>query len=297
MNKHLTTAPSILYKLQQYALLVRLDRPIGIFLLLWPMLWALWIAAEGVPDLRVLWIFVAGVVLMRSAGCAINDFADRDIDPKVGRTRNRPLARGSISPHEALTVSVSLSLAAFALVWLTNTLTGLLSLVGAVLAASYPFMKRIHYLPQLHLGAAFGWAVPMAYTAQTGVLPPPVGWLIFFAAVLWATVYDTMYAMADREDDLKVGVKSTAILFGEADRVIIGLIQLVLIFGLILIGWQAELGIYYYLGLCAAVGLAIYQQLLIAGREPSNCFRAFLNNNYFGLTVFAGIVLDYRVGA
>ncbi|MGH8501674.1 MAG: 4-hydroxybenzoate octaprenyltransferase [Gammaproteobacteria bacterium] len=297
MDKHAAIDPSaISNKARQYALLVRLNRPIGIFLLLWPMLWALWIAAEGLPDARVLWIMIAGVVIMRSAGCAINDFADRDLDPWVERTRDRPLARGSISPREALGVFVVLSLAAFALVWLTNPLTVLLSVPGAALAASYPFMKRVHYLPQAHLGAAFGWAVPMAFTAQTGALPPPVGWLIFFAAVLWATVYDTMYAMADRDDDIKVGVKSTAILFGRADRAIIGLIQLALILDLILIGRQAGLGVYYYLGLLAATGFAIYQQALIAGREPSRCFRAFLNNNWFGLTVFAGIVLDYRFG-
>jgi 4-hydroxybenzoate polyprenyltransferase len=225
MNKLTVIAPhNVLYKLQQYALLMRLNRPIGVFLLLWPMLWALWIASDGQPDTRVLWIFVAGVILMRSAGCAINDFADRDIDPKVERTRNRPLARGAISPQEALALAAVLSIIAFGLVCLTNTLTVSMSMVGAVLAASYPFMKRIHYLPQVHLGAAFGWAVPMAFAAQTDMLPSSVGWLIFIAAVLWATVYDTQYAMADREDDLKVGVKSTAILFGELDRAIIGLI-------------------------------------------------------------------------
>jgi 4-hydroxybenzoate polyprenyltransferase len=274
---------------------MRLNRPIGVFLLLWPMLWALWIASDGQPDTRVLWIFVAGVILMRSAGCAINDFADRDIDPKVERTRNRPLARGAISPQEALALAAVLSIIAFGLVCLTNTLTVSMSMVGAVLAASYPFMKRIHYLPQVHLGAAFGWAVPMAFAAQTDMLPSSVGWLIFIAAVLWATVYDTQYAMADREDDLKVGVKSTAILFGELDRAIIGLIQIMLMLDLILIGWQADLGIYFYLGLCIAASLAAYQQVLIIGRKSQQCFRAFLNNNYFGLVVFIGIVLNYRL--
>jgi 4-hydroxybenzoate polyprenyltransferase len=296
MNKLTVIAPhNVLYKLQQYALLMRLNRPIGIFLLLWPMLWALWIASDGQPDTRVLWIFVAGVILMRSAGCAINDFADRDIDPKVERTRNRPLARGAISPQEALALAAVLSIIAFGLVCLTNTLTVSMSMVGAVLAASYPFMKRIHYLPQVHLGAAFGWAVPMAFAAQTDMLPSSVGWLIFIAAVLWATVYDTQYAMADREDDLKVGVKSTAILFGELDRAIIGLIQIMLMLDLILIGWQADLGIYFYLGLCIAASLAAYQQVLIIGRKSQQCFRAFLNNNYFGLVVFIGIVLNYRL--
>jgi len=296
MNKLTVIAPhNVLYKLQQYALLMRLNRPIGVFLLLWPMLWALWIASDGQPDTRVLWIFVAGVILMRSAGCAINDFADRDIDPKVERTRNRPLARGAISPQEALAVAAVLSIIAFGLVCLTNTLTVSMSMVGAVLAASYPFMKRIHYLPQVHLGAAFGWAVPMAFAAQTDMLPSSVGWLIFIAAVLWATVYDTQYAMADREDDLKVGVKSTAILFGEVDRAIIGLVQIMLMLDLILIGWQADLGIYFYLGLCIAASLAAYQQVLIIGRKSQQCFRAFLNNNYFGLVVFIGIVLNYRL--
>jgi 4-hydroxybenzoate polyprenyltransferase len=296
MNKLTVIAPhNVPYKLQQYALLMRLNRPIGIFLLLWPMLWALWIASDGQPDTRVLWIFVAGVILMRSAGCAINDFADRDIDPKVERTRNRPLARGAISQQEALALAAVLSIIAFGLVCLTNTLTVSMSMVGAVLAASYPFMKRIHYLPQVHLGAAFGWAVPMAFAAQTDMLPSSVGWLIFIAAVLWATVYDTQYAMADREDDLKVGVKSTAILFGELDRAIIGLIQIMLMLDLILIGWQADLGIYFYLGLCIAASLAAYQQVLIIGRKSQQCFRAFLNNNYFGLVVFIGIVLNYRL--
>lgn len=296
MDNHIALASrDLLYKLRQYALLVRLHRPIGAFLLLWPMLWALWIAAQGVPDLRVLCIFVAGVILMRSAGCAINDFADRDIDPQVERTRDRPLARGAITPREALTVSATLCLTAFALVWLTNALTVWTSIAGAILAASYPFMKRIHYLPQVHLGAAFGWAVPMAFTAQTGMLPTRVGWLIFIAAVLWATVYDTMYAMADRADDLKVGVKSTAILFGEAHRVIIGVIQVLLLLDLMLIGQQAGLGLYYYLGLCVAAAFAIYQQVLIVDRDPQSCFRAFLNNNYFGLAVFLGLLLDYQL--
>jgi 4-hydroxybenzoate polyprenyltransferase len=294
MNKRAAVAPGIIsYKLRQYALLVRLHRPIGIFLLLWPMLWALWIAARGVPNLDVLCVFIAGVILMRSAGCAINDFADRDIDPQVSRTRDRPLARGTIAPREALAVFIALIFLAFALVWLTNTLTVWMSLVGAVLAASYPFMKRVHSLPQLHLGAAFGWAVPMAFTAQTGAAPPLTGWLIFIAAVLWAAVYDTMYAMADREDDLKLGVKSTAILFGGADRAIIALLQLLLLLDLIVIGYRVGLDLWYYLGLSLATAMAFYQQILISKREPQDCFRAFLNNNYFGLAVFAGIAAHY----
>lgn len=281
-------------RLEQYSLLIRLDRPIGIYLLLWPTLWALWIAAGGWPDPQVLFVFLAGVFLMRSAGCAINDYADRDIDPHVERTRDRPLAAGRISKRETLTVFAALSLTAFALVLTLNTLTIYMSFVGILLAASYPFMKRFHYLPQVHLGAAFGWAAPMAFTAQANEITP-ITWLIFMATVLWATAYDTMYAMADREDDLKIGVKSTAILFGEADKLIIGLLQALLLLDLVLIGNNAQLGLYYYLGLISATGFAVYQQYLIRNREPGKCFQAFLNNNWFGLSVFAGIFIDYWV--
>ena len=209
----------ILERLEQYTLLTRLNRPIGSLLLLWPTLWALWIAAEGWPDPLVLFVFVCGVFLMRSAGCAINDFADRDIDPHVARTSQRPMATGRISTKEALAVFAGLSLTAFILVLFMNQLTIYMSFVGVALAASYPFMKRFHYMPQVHLGAAFGWAAPMAFTAQANEITA-ITWLIFMATVLWATAYDTMYAMADREDDLKIGVKSTAILFGEADKII-----------------------------------------------------------------------------
>jgi 4-hydroxybenzoate polyprenyltransferase len=280
-------------RLTQYTLLVRLDRPIGIYLLLWPTLWALWIAGQGRPDPKVLTVFVLGVILMRSAGCAINDYADRHIDPHVERTKHRPLSRGEITPKEALAVFAFLALAAFALVSLLNSLTILMSLVGVVLAGSYPFMKRFHHLPQVHLGAAFGWAVPMAFTAQTGQLPPPAGWLLFIATVLWATAYDTMYAMADREDDIRIGIKSTAILFGEADRAIIAVMQTLLIIDLVLVGHQAGLGPPYYLGVGGATMLALYQQRLIARREPAQCFRAFLNNNYLGMAVFGGTLAHY----
>ena len=286
-------ALSLRDRLVQYALLTRLHRPIGILLLLWPTLWALWIAAEGMPDLLVLFVFVAGVALMRSAGCAINDFADRDIDGHVTRTRDRPLASRRISAREAVGVTVALALTAFALVLLLNPLTIALSVVALVLAVSYPFMKRFHHLPQVHLGAAFGWAVPMAFAAQTGEFPPPVAWLIFIAAVLWATVYDTFYAMADREDDLRLGVKSSAILFGEADRMIAGILQLLLLWSLWLVGREAGLGLWYWLGLAVAAGFALYQQYLIVERQPAACFRAFLNNHWFGAAVFAGVFLDY----
>lgn len=271
---------------------MRLDRPIGIFLLLWPTLWALWIAAQGRPNPLVLTVFVLGVVLMRSAGCVINDYADRRFDPYVARTRDRPIAAGRVSPREALALFVVLALAAFGLVWLLNRLTVMLSFVGVVLAATYPFTKRYTHLPQIHLGAAFGWAVPMAFAAQAGTVPP-VAWLLFVATVLWATAYDTMYAMVDREDDIKIGVKSTAILFGEADRLVIGIIQVLLMVTLILVGRQLSLGGFYYLGLAVAAVLAGYQQYLIRRREPEGCFRAFLNNNWFGAAVFAGLVLHY----
>jgi len=284
----------IIDRLEQYAYLIRLDRPIGTYLLLWPTLWALWIAARGWPDTQVLLVFVVGVFLMRSAGCAINDFADRDIDPHVERTKDRPLAAGRISAKEALLVFATLSISAFLLVLTMNSLTIYLSFAGILLAASYPFMKRYHYMPQVHLGAAFGWAVPMAFTAQANEITA-VTWLLFMATVLWATAYDTMYAIADKADDIKIGVKSTAILFGDADRIIIGCLQLLLIFDLVLIGQQSELGMFYYTGLVLATGLAVYQQYLIKDRKPQLCVKAFLNNNWFGLVVFAGIFIDYWV--
>jgi 4-hydroxybenzoate polyprenyltransferase len=284
--------PTVKERLYQYYRLVRLDRPIGMLLLLWPALWALWIAGEGRPDPLVLGVFVAGVVLMRAAGCAINDFADRKIDPHVRRTTQRPLATGQVSPKEALGVFVALSLTAFGLVLLMNRLTILLSFVAVALAAVYPFMKRYTYLPQVVLGAAFGWAVPMAFAAQTGAVPP-VAWLLFVATVVWATVYDTFYAMVDRPDDLKIGVKSTAVLFGDADRVIVGALQALLMADLILVGVNASLGNTYYVGLAAAGALALYQQYLIKDREPQRCFQAFLNNNWFGAAVFVGILLDF----
>jgi 4-hydroxybenzoate polyprenyltransferase len=281
-------------RFEQDAYLIRLDRPIGAYLLLWPTLWALWIAAKGWPDTLVLFVFVTGVFLMRSAGCAINDFADRDIDPHVERTKNRPLAAGRISVKESLLVFATLSISAFLLVLLMNSLTIYLSFVGIALAASYPFMKRFHYMPQVHLGAAFGWAAPMAYTAQANEITS-VTWLLFMATVLWATAYDTMYAMADIKDDLKIGVKSTAILFGDADKIIIGLLQALLMLDLILIGQQSEMGLFYYLGLLVATGLAVYQQYLIKDRKAELCVKAFINNNWFGLAVFAGIFVDYWV--
>lgn len=279
-------------RLLQYAYLMRLHKPIGIFLLLWPALWALWIAGAGSPRPLVVFVFVAGVVLMRSAGCVINDYADRGFDPHVARTRDRPIAAGRVKPKEALMLFALLCLLAFALVLLMNSLTILLSLVGAFLAVTYPFMKRYTHLPQVYLGAAFAWAVPMAFAAQTGEVPK-VAWLLFVATVLWATAYDTMYGMVDREDDLKIGVKSTAILFGESDRLVIAVIQILLLLALIFAGQVAALGVYYYFGLLLAAVLVLYQQYLIREREPQACFKAFLNNNWLGAAVFGGIALDY----
>jgi len=261
-------------------------------LLLWPTLWALWIAGNGRPDPLVLTVFVLGVVLMRSAGCVINDYADRNIDPHVRRTADRPIAAGRVSPREALILFSVLCLSAFGLVLLLNRFTILLSFAGALLAVTYPFAKRYTYLPQVHLGLAFGWAVPMVFAAQTNAISN-VGWLLFIATILWATAYDTLYAMVDREDDLRIGVKSTAILFGEADRAIIAAIQLTLLLVLVLIGTQLKFGTPYYLGLLTALGFALYQHYLIKDRDPAKCMQAFLNNNWFGLAIFCGILLHY----
>jgi 4-hydroxybenzoate polyprenyltransferase len=279
-------------QLREYALLMRLDRPIGTFLLLWPTLWALWIAGAGRPDPHVFLVFVAGVVLMRSAGCVMNDFADRRIDPHVERTRDRPLARGTVAPLEALLLAGALGAIAFGLVLTMNRLTVLLALGGAVLTIAYPFLKRVTHLPQVWLGASFGWSVPMAFAAQTGAVPQ-LAWLMFITVVLWAVVYDTMYAMVDREDDLRLGVRSTAILFGDADRAMIGVLQALVLLALWLIGARAGLGGWYLGGLAVAAALSLWQQYLIRERHPADCFRAFLNNHYFGMVVFAGILLHY----
>ena len=282
-------------RLYQYALLVRLNKPIGIFLLLWPTLWALWIAADGAPDLPLLLIFLGGVVLMRSAGCIINDLADRDFDAQVSRTRERPLATGKVTPREALAVAAVLILGAFLLVLQLNLLTIELSVMGVLLAIIYPLTKRYTYMPQLFLGLAFGWAVPMAFAAQTGAVPP-MGWILFMATVLWALVYDTLYAMVDREEDIQLGIKSTAILFEDADRFIIGAIQILVVATLLLIGYRLEFNQYYYAGLALAALLFIYQQHLIRDRIPQQCFMAFMDNNWFGAIVFGGILMNYQYG-
>lgn len=291
-----TTLPKerLLDRAKQYSLLARLDRPIGILILLWPALWALWIASDGKPDLLILTVFGLGVILMRSAGCIINDYADRDFDPHVERTKLRPIAAGKVAPKEALVVFVVLCLCAFGLVLLLNIYTILLSFVAAFLAASYPFTKRYTQLPQAYLGIAFGWAVPMAFAAQQNTTPA-VAWVMYLAVVLWALVYDTMYAMVDKDDDLKIGVKSTAILFGDYDRPIMAVLQLIILGLLITVGLMQQFGWAYYLGLTVAAGLSVYQQKLIFQRDKKRCFQAFLNNNWFGLAVFVGIFLDFWV--
>lgn len=284
--------PRFAARLRDYALLMRLDKPIGIYLLLWPTLWALWIAGAGHPRPEVFVVFVLGVVLMRSAGCVINDFADRRMDPHVWRTRDRPLAAGRVRPWEALALFLLLGLAAFGLVLTQNLLTVQLSFVGILLAAVYPFAKRFIWIPQAVLGVAFGWAIPMAFAAQTGGVPP-IAWLLFCANILWSIVYDTMYAMADRPDDLKIGVKSSAILFGELDRPIIFVLQLALLGTLYLVGERAGLGAAYDWALLIGFGLMLYHQWLIRRRDLKLCFKAFLHNHWFGLTVFLGIALSY----
>ncbi len=279
-------------KIRLYAELIRIDKPIGVYLLLWPTLWALAIAGEGSPNMWVLLVFVVGVFLTRSAGCAINDYADRDIDRHVERTKDRPLTSGRISEKEVIQVFLVLSLLAFLLVLSLNWLTIWLSTVALILAVSYPFMKRFHYLPQVHLGAAFGWAVPMAFAAQTGNLPREA-WLLYVATLLWTVAYDTMYSMVDREDDIKIGIKSSAILFGVYDRMIIALFQALFILTLWLTGTGLEFSEPYFYALGLAILFLIYQQFLIVYRVPENCFKAFLNNHWVGSIVFFGIMGHY----
>ena len=274
-----------------YLQLVRFDRPIGTLLLLWPTLWALWLAADGLPPVKLLVIFGLGTLFMRSAGCAINDLADRNLDGGVARTRERPLVTGAVAPNEALVIAAVLALAAFVLVLFTNTLTILLSFGGVALAACYPFMKRHTHLPQVVLGAAFSWGIPMAFAAVLDTLPT-ILWLVFVANLLWTVAYDTEYAMVDREDDLAMGIKSTAILFGELDRHIVAALQVLTIVALLLVGQRFELSWVYFASLLVPAGLFVYQQRLMRTREPAGCFKAFLNNNWVGAAVFAGLVLD-----
>ncbi len=281
-------------QLINYGRLIRIEKPIGIWLLLWPTLWALWVAGEGQPDGGLFIIFTIGVFIMRSAGCVLNDYADRNIDPYVERTRDRPIASGAVSPGEALTLFVALGLIAIGLASMLNKQAQLLAVAGAVLTVVYPFIKRFVSIPQFILGAAFGIAVPMAFAAQTGSTPQ-LAWLMFGATLVWAVIYDTFYAMVDRDDDMKLGVKSTAILFGDADLFIVGGLQLVMLTALALIGSQAELGGWYYASVAVAAILMAYHQWLARHRDRDGCFHAFLHNHYIGLVVLIGIVLDYSL--
>jgi 4-hydroxybenzoate polyprenyltransferase len=280
-------------RVTEYARLMRLDRPAGTWLLLWPALWALWIAGAGRPRPQVLLVFVLGVVVMRAAGCVINDFVDRDIDPHVQRTRDRPLAARRVAPSEALLLFALLLAVALYLVTRLDLLTVKLACIGALLTVSYPLFKRFFPMPQLYLGISFGgWSVPMAFAAQSGALPR-VAWVLYIAAVIWASMYDTIYAMVDREDDLKIGVKSSAILFADMDRLLIGVMQAMMLGALVLVGRNLHFGRPYRAGLAAAGVLFLWQQWLIRKREPAACLRAFLNNQYVGVAVFVGILLQY----
>jgi 4-hydroxybenzoate polyprenyltransferase len=277
-------------KARDYLVLTRMDRPIGALLLLWPTWWALWLAASDFPPVKLLVIFTVGVFAMRAAGCAINDFADRKLDPQVARTAGRPLASGRVTPREALIIFASLLVLSFVLVLFTNALTIKLSFVGAALAAIYPFTKRYTHLPQVVLGAAFGWSIPMAFAAVSNAVPP-VGWLLFIANILWSVIYDTQYAMVDRDDDLKAGAKSTAILFGDADLPILGILMATFLLAMLFVGQRASLGWPYWLSLVAAAGQFGHQLWKIRTREREACLTAFRNNNWLGMVLWIGIVL------
>lgn len=278
-------------RLPDFMRLVRADKPIGSLLLMWPMLWALWLVSDGRPHLSVLLVFITGTFLMRSAGCAINDFADRNIDGKVARSSQRPIVTGAVSPREALITAAVLALCSFALVLTMNRLTILMSFVGVMLAAVYPFSKRVTYWPQLVLGLAFGWAVPMVSAAQTGTVQP-VAWVIFGCAILWALAYDTIYAMVDRRDDLKLGVKSTAIWLGDKDVGAVAATLGAVLALLLLVGLWQGLGGWYYIGWLAGVGVACYQVWLIKDRQEADCFWSFRVSNCMGLAIFLGLLLD-----
>lgn len=281
-------------KLPAYISLTRLNRPIGIYLLLWPTLWALWFAAGGIPDLDVLAIFVIGTILTRSAGCAINDFADRELDAHVSRTNTRPLAIGTLTAKEALLAAAVLMVLAFGLVLLTNRLTIMMSFIALLLAVIYPFTKRVTYWPQAFLGLAFAFAIPMAFAAQTSTVPP-LAWALFVAAVIMAVAYDTLYAIADREFDIKMGMKSTAILFGNKELVAVFGLQMLLLIILFVIGQATARGMAFNIALLLGIGFIIYQNRICQTRDPEQCVKAFLNNHYLGLTIFIGIVLDYLI--
>ena len=278
-------------RLGQYLILMRADRPIGWLLLLWPTWWALWLAADGLPPLWILFVFTGGVWLTRGAGCVVNDYADRWLDPHVKRTRERPLATGRVSGREAKLLFAGLMLVAFALVLTLNVLTIALSFIGLLLAATYPYLKRHTHLPQVYLGLSFGWGIPMAFAAVQGTVPA-VAWVLYAANILWTTAYDTWYAMVDRDDDIRVGSKSTAILFGELDLVIQGVLYALFFLGMVLVGRQAELGMWYWAGLGVAALLVIWEFMLVRHRDRDACFRAFLHNHWVGTAIFAGIAID-----
>ena len=281
-------------RLGAYLRLMRADRPIGWLLLLWPTWWGLWIASGGLPEWHPLVVFTVGVWLTRGAGCVINDYADRWLDGEVERTRQRPLVTGEVRPKEALALFAVLMLAAFALVLTLKKLAIWMSVVGVALAASYPFLKRYTYLPQVYLGMAFGWGIPMAFAAIQGTVPP-VAWLLYIGNILWATAYDTWYAMVDREDDLRMGSKSTAILFGELDLVAQGVLYAAMFLALGLAGQRAEMGHFYWAGLGVAALLVLWEFRTARTRERADCFRAFLHNNWVGMAIFAGIALDFAL--
>ena len=279
-------------RLYQYYLLMRMDRPIGTWLLLWPAFWALWIAAEGIPPVAYIVIFALGVFIMRSAGCVINDYADRNIDKHIERTKNRPITSGKVAPREALGLFAACILTAFLLVLLLNLYTIVLSFAALLLAAVYPFMKRYTHYPQIVLGMAFSWSIPMAFAAQLNDIPG-VAWILYAVTVLWIVSYDTMYAMADREEDLKIGVKSTAIIFADNDRIIIGLLQMAFTVGMFSVAWLVQGGLFFYLGIAVSIAFSVYQQYLLRNRDKEHCFQAFLNNHWLGMVIFIGIFLNY----
>ena len=283
---------TLIERLSLYEKLMRLDKPVGIMLLLWPTLWGQWLASNGQPNWMILWIFIMGVVLMRSAGCVINDYADRHIDPHVARTRQRPLAAGKVSSKEALLLAAGLSLMAFLLILPLNTLVLGLSVIALFLAASYPFTKRFFAIPQAYLGIAFGFGIPMSYAALRGEVPMEA-WILLVANTFWAIAYDTQYAMVDREDDLKIGIKTSAITFGRFDLAAIAVCYGLTLALLAWVGLQRNMGIVFYGGLITAAAIALYHMSLIRSRDPKQCFRAFLHNTWFGAVVFGGIALSY----
>ena len=285
-------SPELISQLRNYGKLMRVEKPIGNYLLLWPTLWALWLAGDGHPSQGLFVVFVLGVLVMRAAGCVLNDFADRKIDPYVERTRMRPLASGAVAPAEALILFTALGLMAIGLATMLNPYAQMLAVVAAALTIIYPFVKRYVSIPQFILGAAFGWAVPMAFAAQTGETPE-LAWLVFGTTMVWAVIYDTFYAMVDREDDIRAGVKSTAILFGEVDLFVIAGLQALMALALLLIGHRAGLGLWYFLSVGIAAGMMGYHLWLARDRQPEGCFAAFLHNHYIGMVIFIGIVLNY----